>query len=65
MADKVKFEDIVATLAEEYPKRNIELDTRFGDCIVKVDGEEKFNAAGFRLLYNIKRLVECLENELR
>jgi len=43
-----------------YPKRNIQL----VDTLVYVDGECKFNIEGYNLLYNMQRLVNCLEGEL-
>lgn len=43
-----------------YPKRNIQL----VDTLVYVDGECKFNIEGYNLLYNMQRLVKCLEGEL-
>ena len=44
-----------------YPKRNIQL----VDTLVYVDGECKFNIEGYNLLYNMQRLIECLEGELQ
>lgn len=43
-----------------YPKRNIQL----VGTLVYVDGECKFNIEGYNLLYNMQRLVACLEGEL-
>ena len=51
-------------MANAYPDRNIELKhTSYGD-IVMIDGEQKFNTQGYSLLYNLKRLCKCLEEEL-
>ena len=44
----------------KYPNRNIRMD----GSLVYIDGECRFNIEGFNLLYNLKRLVNCLEGEL-
>ena len=54
------FKAVVDDLKTAYPRRNIEL---IGN-LVHVDGEAKFNISGFNLLYNLQRLVNCLEDEL-
>ena len=52
-------------MARTYPDRNIKLEhTSYGDIVV-IDGEQKFNAKGYSLLYNLQRLCKCLEEELR
>lgn len=52
-------------MANAYPDRNIEIrHTSYGDLVV-IDGEPQFNAKGYSLLYNLKRLCKCLEEELR
>ena len=52
-------------MANAYPDRNIEIrHTSYGDIVV-IDGEQKFNAKGYSLLYNLQRLCKCLEEELR
>jgi hypothetical protein len=43
-----------------YPKRNI----RMEGSLVYIDGGCKFNIEGYNLLYNLQRLVKCLEDEL-
>lgn len=43
-----------------YPRRDIRLE----GSLVYIDGECKFNIEGFNLLYNLQRLVKCLEGEL-
>lgn len=43
-----------------YPHRSIELK----DMLVYIDGECKFNTEGYNLLFNLQRLVKCLEDEL-
>jgi len=60
----VTFEDVVGTLAEQYPKRQIKIVKSFGDNIVYIDGEPKFNATGYNFLYNVMRLTKMLEDEL-
>ena len=52
-------------MANAYPDRNIEIrHTSYGDIVV-IDGEQKFNAKGYSLRYNLQRLCKCLEEELR
>ena len=47
-----------------YPNRDISLvKSSYGD-LVQIDGEIKFNTEGYCLLYNLQRLVACLEGEL-
>lgn len=43
-----------------YPHR----DLRMEGSLVYIDGECRFNIEGFNLLYNLQRLVNCLEGEL-
>ena len=58
------FEINVDFLRGAYPNRNIKLlKTPYGD-IVEIDGEQKFNTEGYCFLYNLRRLVKCLEGEL-
>lgn len=44
----------------KYPHRDIRMD----GPLVYIDGECRFNIEGFNLLYNLRRLVNCLEGEL-
>ena len=58
------FQINVEHMQSAYPKRNIKLiRTSYGD-IVEIDGEQKFNTEGYCFLYNMQRLVKCLEGEL-
>ena len=62
--EEIKFEDVVRTFAETYKNRNIMLKEEWGNSYLYADGECKFCATGYCLLYNVKRLCEVLENEL-
>lgn len=58
------FEINVNFLRSAYPHRDISIvHSVYGD-LVYVDGQIKFNTEGYCLLYNLQRLVECLEGEL-
>ena len=48
-------------MAETYPHRDIKM---IG-TLVYIDGESRFSTDGYRLLYNIKRLADAIEDELR
>ena len=58
------FEINIDFLRGAYPRRDISIvHSDYGD-LVQVDGQIKFNTEGYCLLYNLQRLVECLEGEL-
>ncbi len=59
--EKEIFMQVLATFQRQYPSRKIELDYN----LIYIDGEVKFNIEGYCLLYNLKRLCDCLEDELR
>lgn len=61
MNDKKLFREVLNQMAETYPQRDIKM----VDTLVYIDGESRFNTDGYRLLYNIKRLADALEDELR
>ena len=48
-------------MAETYPHRDIKMD----GTLVYIDGESRFSTDGYSLLYNIKRLADAIEDELR
>lgn len=54
----------VEHLQSVYPNRNIKLLKMPHGDIVEIDGELKFNTEGYCFLYNMQRLVKCLEGEL-
>lgn len=59
------FDDVVDKFKEQYPRRNITVrNAGFGDELVNVDGEDKFNLTGYNLLYNLQRLCGVLADEL-
>lgn len=58
------FQINVEAMQRAYPHRNIELEHTFDGDIVVIDGEQMFNTGGYCLLYNLQRLVKCLEKEL-
>ena len=61
MNDKELFLKVLDCMAETYPHRDIKM---LG-TLVYIDGESRFSTDGYRLLYNIKRLVDAIEDELR
>lgn len=58
--EKEAFIEILLIFQHKYPHRHIEMN----GTIVNIDGEDKFNTDGYNLLYNLKRLCDCLEDEL-
>ena len=61
MNDKELFRKVLDRMAETYPHRDIKMVGTF----VYIDGKCRFNTDGYRLLYNIKRLADAIEDELR
>ena len=61
MNDKELFLKVLDRMAETYPHRDIKM----VGTLVYIDGESRFNTDGYRLLYNIKRLADAIEDELR
>lgn len=62
--EKSIFASVLAKFREQFPDKNINLVGEYGDELVTIDGEVKFNTTGYNLLYNLYRLCECLKNEL-
>ena len=60
MTDSELFQEVLDRMAETYPHRDIKMD----GTLVYIDGENRFSTDGYRLLYNIKRLAEAIEDEL-
>ena len=60
MNDTEIFQEALNRIAETYPHREIKM----VGTLVYIDGESRFSTDGYRLLYNIKRLVDALEDEL-
>ena len=60
MNDKELFLKVLDRMAETYPHRDIKM----VGTLVYIDGKCHFNTDGYRLLYNIKRLVDAIEDEL-
>ena len=61
MNDKELFQEVLNRMAETYPHRDIKM----VGTLVYIDGKCRVNTDGYRLLYNIKRLVDAIEDELR
>ena len=61
MNDKELFRKVLDRMAETYPHRDIKM----VGTLVYIDGKCRFNIDGYRLLYNIKRLADAIEDELR
>ena len=61
MNDKELFQKVLNRMAETYPHRVIKM----VGTLVYIDGKCRFNTDGYRLLYNIKRLADAIEDELR
>jgi hypothetical protein len=63
--EKSVFYSVIGKLREQYPKKDINMvGGTNGDEFVTIQNEIKFNTNGFNLLYNLKRLCDCLEDEL-
>lgn len=63
--EKSVFYSVIGILRNEYPKKDLNMiGGRDGDEFVTIQNEIKFNTNGFNLLYNLKRLCDCLEDEL-
>lgn len=60
--EKHIFDDVLEQFQIQYPHRNIKYS--YETCI-EVDGELEFNTDGYNLLYNLKRLCDVLQDELR
>lgn len=59
------FDSVIEKFREQYPNRNIEVvNGGYGDWLVRIDDEVKFNTSGYNLLYNLQRLCGCLADEL-
>lgn len=61
MNDSELFQEVLNRMAETYPHRDIKM----VGTLVYIDGKCRFNIDGYILLYNIKRLADALEDELR
>ena len=61
MNDSELFQEVLDRMAETYPHRDIKMVGTF----VYIDGKCRFNTDDYRLLYNIKRLADVIEDELR
>ena len=61
MKDSELFQEVLDRMAETYPHRDIKM----VGTLVYIDGKCRFNTDGSRLLYNIKRLADAIEDELR
>ena len=61
MNDTELFQEVLDRMAETYPHRDIKM---LG-TLVYIDGKCRFNTDGYILLYNIKRLADAIEDELR
>ena len=61
MNDTELFQEVLNRMAETYPHRDIKM----VDTLVYIDGKCRFNIDGYILLYNIKRLADAIEDELR
>lgn len=61
MKDSELFQEVLNRMAETYSHRDIKM----VGTLVYIDGKSCFNTDGYRLLYNIKRLADAIEDELR
>ena len=61
MKDSELFQEVLNRMAETYPHRDIKM----VGTLVYIDDESRFSTDGYRLLYNIKRLADAIEDELR
>lgn len=62
--DEELFTMVFENFQNKYKSKRLELEHRMYGDIVCVKGEDKFNIAGYNLLYNLQRLCECLKDEL-
>lgn len=58
--EKSIFASVLAKFREQFPDKNINLVGEYGDELVTIDGEVKYNTTGYNLLYNLHRLCEEL-----
>ena len=61
MNDSKLFQEVLNRMAETYTQRDIKM----VGTLVYIDGKCRFNTDGYSLLYNIKRLADAIEDELR
>ena len=61
MNDTELFQEVIDRMGETYPHRDIKM----VGTLVYIDGESRFSTDGYSLLYNIKRLADAIEDELR
>ena len=61
MNDSELFRKVLDRMAETYQHRDIKM----LDTLVYIDGKCRFKTDGYRLLYNIKRFADAIEDELR
>ena len=64
-SERLIFDAVIEKLRSQYPKRHIDvIDADYGDVFVEIDNRKVFNITGYNLLYNLKRLCDCLDGEL-
>lgn len=59
------FEQVINDLTSQYPSADLRVEWDYDRHIVYAYGKQQFCPDGFNLLYNLKRLVETLKEELR
>ena len=65
MTEEQLFKLVLAYFRDKYPQYELDIiDKGFGEC-VSVKNELQFNTKDFNLLYNLKRLCDLLNTELR
>ena len=64
MNEMNQLSNIVDTLSASYPHRHLQMKHEYGNTYLYADGEAKFCATGYNLLFNMKRLCDVLEDEL-
>ena len=63
--EKSVFYSVIGILRNEYPKKYLNMIGGMdGDEFVTINDEIQFNAKGYNLLYNLKRLCDVLQDEL-
>lgn len=63
-SERQVFDTVIEKFQEQYPHRNIGVTNEPYGEIVNIDYRPAFNLTGYNLLYNLKRLCDCLKGEL-
>lgn len=65
MKENEIFMAVFGYFAKKYPNHKLEIRHKVYGDMVTINGNELYNLKGYGLLYNLKRLINCLENEVK